>query len=158
MYPTRKIWDRTTTPDHPRIEHNVPCGGTLRECPICGEVRYCGREGQCLNDQQPTHWVRRQFDIEGLYGGGIWGWTRGEHWNGWACPRFEFSAALEVIVFNNEPPVGTARFDPETDTVIVHWQNDEEQRYEGEIIETAEGPKKVYAIGAWAWIWEEVNA
>ena len=56
----------------------MPCGGFLRPCPICHEVRYCGREGHCLDDQRPDHWVRQRFTIEDVYGKGIVGWTRGE--------------------------------------------------------------------------------
>ena len=53
VYPERKIWEAGNMTDQPsRIEHNVPCGGHLRQCDICGEVRYCGREGRCLDANQ----------------------------------------------------------------------------------------------------------
>jgi hypothetical protein len=157
VYPSRKIWEAGNTTDQPsRIEHNVPCGGHLRQCDICGELRYCGREGRCLDANQPSHYVRRRFNIDGIYGDGIIGWTRGDRWDGWQSPYFEKAEALQVLAYNNEPPVGKAWYDEETDAMFVHWENDgdEPQKFEVESIETPEGWKQVYAIGAGAWCWD----
>lgn len=150
-----------------KTRYNVRCDGHLYRCEICGAVRFCGREGCCLDRDQPSHWVQRRFNIEsdfegnGAYGTGLVGWTRGERWNGWQCPRFEKDAALAVIAFNNNAAArSTAWYDAEADAMVVQWEDDDEQRYEAEQIETSDGIKTVYAIGAGVWIWqaEEENA
>ncbi|HWI67883.1 MAG TPA: hypothetical protein VNS88_05855 [Nitrospiraceae bacterium] len=141
----------------PVITHDVPCGGTLRPCPVCKAVRFCGREGQCLDAAGAAHVVKRRFVIEDIdYGfpGGVPGWTRGETWNGWKCPRFEKAAALAILAQQAEFG-GREEYDAATDTMRI-WLDgcDAPDEYPGRVMETPEGPKTVYDIGAWAWCWD----
>lgn len=87
------------------------------------------------------------------------GWTTGEDWNGWATPHFEFKAAMKLaknsgLLYEK----GRNLFRPDPDH--PYWENaeiEEEDIWKGEDIETPEGPKHVYPIGAWYWVWDEVN-
>lgn len=148
-----------------RVEHlhDVRCGGRLRPCPICGRETFCGREGRCISvaAQNTDHWVRRRFNIEDYYGAGVVGWTHGETWNGWQTPHFERAEARALIEAQNAvTPHGVAAwFDDETDAVVIEFEGatDGQERYEGAVIETPEGPKHVYAVGAWAWCWDAME-
>lgn len=156
IYPERTTWTHGQT--EPVIEHNVPCGGRLRPCPVCKAVRFCGREGCCLDAAATMHVVRRRFCIDAEeYGmpGGVPGWTRGETWNGWQCPRFEKDAALAVLAKQAEFGEGRAEYDPATDTMRI-WLDgcDGADEYPGQQLQTPEGPRTVYALGAWSWCWD----
>jgi hypothetical protein len=155
----RETWKAGMDPKGPGIkELNVPCGGSLRTCDICGALRFCGREGNCLDAYQPNHVVRRLFSIESDfaeagYPNGLPGWTRGERWNGWACPRFEKTEALALIAYQNTFEQQRAWYDEATDTFFLSVEGDTDE-WKGEPLETPEGVITVYAIGAWAWIWD----
>jgi len=81
VYPERRTWYAGMKPDDPGVvTYNVPCGGHLHPCGICGEQTYCGREGRCLRDDAATHVVRRHFEIDAFQYGmpnGVPGYTRG---------------------------------------------------------------------------------
>jgi hypothetical protein len=111
-----------------------------------------------LDEDAVTHVVRRRFLIDTYdYGipGGVPGWTRGAHWNGWACPYFERDAALAILAKQDEGG-GKSQYDETTDTMLVWTEGDDEpRRYPAEVLQTPEGPKTVYAVGSWEWIWDE---
>lgn len=149
---------------HTETRHNVACDGSLSTCAICGARRYCGFEARCLDGDTPAHIVRRHFDIEEAYrdafGAPLAGWTRGERWNGWACPRFELAEARRIADWNNDA-AGDWRFtfDEATATFTLHdanYEGEEPERFEPFTLETTDGPRVVYAMGAWAWCWDEV--
>jgi hypothetical protein len=159
IYPERKTWYRGTPEDQPVVTHNVPCEGALYPCEICKAVRYCSREAMCLDGDKPEHVVRRRFCIdEETYGfdGGVPGWTRGERWNGWECPRFEKAEALAIIAAIKEQGAVVA-YDAEADVIRYRLEGaeDEDTEVPAFQMETAEGVKTVYALGAWSWIWSE---
>jgi hypothetical protein len=153
--------ERTTHWADGRIETktNVPCEGSLAPCPVCGARRWCGYEARCLDDQTPTHWVRQRFGIEDEtygYADGVPGWTRGERWNGWACPRFERTEAAAIVAYLADSGVSTAFFAADDS---IHLQmdggDDEVEIIPPTTIETADGPRVVYGLGAWSWIWSQ---
>lgn len=92
------------------------------------------------------------------------GYTAGEDWNGWACPRFTRVQADELIRQWNtgngehayyESGRDTFVFPPdyscsECDTPACYCEFDE---FPGFDI----GGITHYAIGAWGWVWEEVE-
>ena len=149
-----------------RIEtgRDVPCRGRLIACPVCGAARWCTSEAQCLDGATGAHTVRRHFDIDDIYrdalGAPLVGWTRGERWNGWACPRFELAEAHQIAAANNAV-AGEWRFtfDAATATFTLHdaTNPDDPEHFAPEPLETAEGLRTVYAIGAWAWCWDEIE-
>jgi hypothetical protein len=159
VYPSRTTYGRDYPPEG-FTEHNVPCGAMLRQCNVCKAVRYCGREGHCLDSQLVSHVVHTKFEIDGCdygYPGGLPGWTRGEHWNGWECPRFEKPEAMAIMAAQAEFG-GKGQYDEATDTFVLELEGyDEPDKYPGTDIETPEGVKHVYALGAWAWCWDEVE-
>lgn len=86
----------------------------------------------------------------------IEGWTDGTRWNGWATPRFEFSQAQRLVDEYNRHSPESAWYDPERDRFCFLLDGYEEPDcYEAAAIEVEGESIKVYAIGAWAWVWEE---
>lgn len=89
------------------------------------------------------------------------GWTAGERWNGWACPRFEKEEADKVMKdYNTDGQEPKAYYDEEKDTYFFPdvWGKDVEwDEYKGIVINTFEGPKTVYAIGAGFWVWDDLS-
>lgn len=86
------------------------------------------------------------------------GYTSGRLWNGWATPHFEFEEAKRVTEGFNE----TAEFPMQYDEVydqfyILDTETSELEKWEGVEIQTAEGFKHVYGIGAYSWVWDEAN-
>jgi len=158
IYPRRERWTAGMDPDQPGIvTTDVPCEGRLVECAICGAQRRCTYEARCLDADAETHVVQRLFSIND--GDVFQGWTRGETWNGWACPRFERDAALRIVASMNDELPDTMAYDDATMviTYIPDGDLDAKDEWLPELLETAEGPRFVYAIGAWAWVWDDVT-
>lgn len=85
------------------------------------------------------------------------GYTSGKLWNGWATPYFEKEEAIRVMEGNNE----TAQYPMQYDEVYDQFytldtEDGELETWKGEYIITDEGVKKLYGIGAYCWIWDEV--
>jgi len=137
---------------------NVPCRGHLRRCPICQQITYCGYEARCLNDADGEHYVQREFYIEDFLR--ATGWTQGERWNGWQCPRFEKAEALKVMAQFSAEDLNngdTLTYDEANDRFVLtqgDYPDEEPEYFDGVEIETAQGEKVVYAIGAWSWTWD----
>ena len=74
-------------------------------------------------------------------------WSFGETSNDWEVPHFEKSEADKVARLHN------CTYDAIKDAYCFE-QDGEVQEYEGFMIETCEGQKKVYAIGSDGWIWD----
>lgn len=77
-------------------------------------------------------------------------WTFDEVWNEWAVPHFEKGEADKVAKVHN------CKYFPQKDS-FVFVQGNEIEEFEGLNIQKMEGPKKVYAIGAGSWVWDEVE-
>ena len=88
------------------------------------------------------------------------GYTRGDLWNGFACPRFTKEEGLKIVQhFNTEDY--PARFNEEKDQFEFTM---DDYKDEGSLdvttpvnIEFEGNELKVYPIGAWGWIWDEVK-
>jgi hypothetical protein len=69
------------------------------------------------------------------------GYTFGEKWNGFECPYFEKDVADQIMKDMD------GRF--ENDTYKFEGSED----FEPQDIDTEDGKKKVWAIGAYSWTW-----
>lgn len=142
----------------PLIRHNVQCSGHLYRCPICGETAYCNVEGHCLKDDVPEHWVQRRFSLDNgdeEDEGGFVGWTRGENWNGWSCPRFEFDAAMALAALSQGHVGERLSYNADEDKFVLTQDGEANDIWTAEAITTPLGEKKVYGIGVGAWCWNE---
>lgn len=101
------------------------------------------------------------FYIDGLGEENIEGYTNGETWNGHACPYFTEENALKVLHLADT--VGGAEkthFDKEKEVMIIVQDStdpDLNETFESSIIEVDGEKITVYAIGAFSWIWTEVE-
>lgn len=83
------------------------------------------------------------------------GYTDGQHWNGWECPRFTKEIGLLVMEqFSYDEPL-KAYFDESKDAFIFPVEDSEPDVYEGVDITCDGDILHVYAIGAWGWVWDE---
>lgn len=90
--------------------------------------------------------------IDFLEGHEFEGYTRGEEWNGFACPYFTFEQARRVADAWHE--VGSnAVYDSDNDRFSFQMDNGEMDSFP--LLEI--DGMKVYAIGNGCWIWEEVG-
>ncbi len=87
------------------------------------------------------------------------GWTEGERYNTCAVPYFETTEALEILEMlkSLRPFFEDAEYDVEYDEFIFceDIEMKREGRFEGQELDTPDGPKKVYPIGSWCWPWIE---
>ncbi len=94
--------------------------------------------------------------IEGIYEG----YTNGDTWNGWACPSFEYSEAERVL--NASRINGFLwSYDNAKDKFIVWNKTEHPDKNAPEVFEAKEIDVeghliRVYPVGAYAWIWEEL--
>lgn len=75
------------------------------------------------------------------------GFTKGDDWNGWACPYFSFDEGMKIVEAS-EP--GKGRYDEPSDSFIFR-PDDDEETYPAVV----EDGQKLYPIGNRYWIWEE---
>lgn len=95
------------------------------------------------------------FTIEGVASAYI-GYTSGKLWNGWATPHFEIKEALEVMRDFNKNAEYLMEYNAGRDEFFVYDEGNEDfDRWKGESIQTNEGVKHLYGIGAYSWIWDE---
>ena len=91
----------------------------------------------------------------GLFGveGSFEGFTDGDRWNGWECPRFTLDEGLRFVDSWNAPVEdcgrGPARYDSEGDFFEFTIEG-EIDRFVSELIDGV----KLYPIGAYGWCWE----
>lgn len=99
---------------------------------------------------------KQEFVIEG-FDGVFEGYTNGERWNGWSCPRFPKEVADKVVDMFNRGVNCKAWYDEENDEYIFTQNHDniEDEKYDSQLIEIDGKEIKVYAIGAWGWVWED---
>lgn len=100
---------------------------------------------------------KTKFEIEN--GNQYEGYTKGEHWNGWECPRFTKEVGLQIVEEINTFD-SKAWFDESKDKFCFDLDNTGEDIYEfeGYNIKVGDGGTlHVYPIGAWCWIWDEVE-
>ena len=97
------------------------------------------------------------FTIDGFVPAYI-GYTSGRLWNGWATPYFEVAEALQVMADYNKDTGNPMWYDDVTDTFrIAETEYTDAETWKGENIQTEEGIKHLYGIGAYCWVWDAVN-
>lgn len=84
------------------------------------------------------------------------GYTDGTLWNGWECPWFTKEVADRIMQDLKCDDVET-EYDENTDSYIVRTIDDIEDVFDGEYVNTEDGTKFLYPIGAWCWIWDEAQ-
>lgn len=106
--------------------------------------------------------VKGKFEIDGA---GVWrGWHNPEvDWNGWACPCFVGVVAEDILQKICESNIWIhCDWDKQGD-VYRYWESDDTGDYldmlewTGEDVEVEGDMAHVYWIGAYAWIWNEVE-
>lgn len=81
------------------------------------------------------------------------GFTKGEEWNGWACPYFTFEQAQTLVQAYKE--VGKkAWYDEASDAFSFEVEGGEETDIDTFPAEEISG-RRVYSVGAFCWIWED---
>lgn len=78
------------------------------------------------------------------------GFTKGETWNGWACPLFNFEQSQKIVEAHNNQELLDAFYDEIRDVFVFEFP-DEPEEYFGEMIDG----EKFYDLGSGVWIWEE---
>lgn len=79
------------------------------------------------------------------------GFSKGEEWNGWACPYFAFEEGQKILRAHNSAG-RTAWFDEKADQFVFEINGEEEY-----FPAIHENDGKYYPIGNGSWIWEEKN-
>lgn len=78
-------------------------------------------------------------------------------WNGWATPSFEKYVA-DLIAHNFSTSNFKIKYDEKNDYYRITEKEDGKiilsEKIKGHIINTTEGQKKVYSLGAFDWTWE----
>ena len=86
------------------------------------------------------------------------GYTSGRLWNGWATPYFEKEEAIRVAEGFNETAEYLMQYDEVYDQFyVLDTETTELEKWKGEDIQTAEGIKHLYGIGAYSWVWDEAT-
>ena len=89
--------------------------------------------------------VKGVFSLDAMEGKDLPGYTFGDTWNGFAVPYFERPEANLIM----EGLGGTYK----DGKYLFDDGFGEYEEYEKQSIETVDGPKEVYAIGAYSWVW-----
>lgn len=87
-------------------------------------------------------------------------WSNGRRWNGWACPMFDHEVMLQLV---NEPDSGLVFNDVSATNTEAHvvcdfYDGMDIEVFKPETVETTEGPRLLWPIGAGFWIWDEVDS
>lgn len=88
------------------------------------------------------------------------GYTSGRLWNGWATPYFEKEEAIRVMHdYNSERDLSEHMYYDEKNDMFITWCGvlNEYEYWRGEDIQTTEGIKHLYGIGAYSWIWDNAT-
>jgi hypothetical protein len=97
------------------------------------------------------------FTIDGFVPAYI-GYTSGRLWNGWATPFFEKNEALRVMHDYNKDTGNPMQYDEATDSFrVAETEYTDEEVWTGKNINTDDGVKHLYGIGAYCWVWDAVN-
>ena len=94
-------------------------------------------------------------------GGPIYiGYTNGDRWNGWATPYFPLEEAQKIQAEFSQGDGLRMFYDCQADKFILQYEDDDNEPYiwEGEDIQTVDGIKHLYGIGAYSHIWDEVDS
>lgn len=81
------------------------------------------------------------------------GYTSGKLWNGWATPHFELAEAKRVAEGFNECAENPIFYNEQSKTFYTF----DGEIWKPETVQTADGIKYLYGIGAYSWTWDEVD-
>ena len=94
------------------------------------------------------------------------GYTSGALWNGWATPYFTKEVADEILKSNNQHYIDN-KMNKEGYYAVYNAEKDQYEFYdpdleepdvfEGEYCETVDGRLHLYGVGAYCWIWDEIE-
>ena len=94
------------------------------------------------------------------------GYTTGALWNGWATPYFTKEVADEIMKIQNESYVEYG-MDKEGYRAVYNAKKDQYEFYDPDLeepeifdmetCETVDGKLHLYGIGAYCWIWDEIE-
>ena len=98
------------------------------------------------------------FTIDGIADAYI-GYTKGDHWNGWACPYFEVNEAMLIMQqYNESDPDSVMLYSESSDTFMLYDRDNKElTEWKGGNHQTTDGIKHLYGIGAGYWIWDDMG-
>lgn len=86
------------------------------------------------------------------------GYTSGRTWNGWATPYFTLEEAQRLQADFNKGIDNPMLYDVNKDAFVLKYEDDDEPYiWEGEDIQTVDGIKHLYGIGAYSHIWDELG-
>ena len=83
------------------------------------------------------------------------GYTNGDRWNGWATPYFSLEEAQKIQVEFSRGTDHPMLYDVTKDEFRIQYDDDEPYIWKGEDIQTVDGIKHLYGIGAYSHIWDE---
>lgn len=88
------------------------------------------------------------------------GYTSGARWNGWATPYFTLEEAQKIQAEFSRGDGLRMFYDCQADKFILQYEDDDNEPYiwEGEDIQTVDGIKHLYGIGAYSHIWDELGS
>lgn len=86
------------------------------------------------------------------------GYTNGYLWNGWATPYFTLEEAQRLQADYNQNAEFPIFYDVTKDEFFYKPSADEEPYvWEGEDVQTPDGIKRLYGIGAYSHMWDELG-
>lgn len=86
------------------------------------------------------------------------GYTNGDLWNGWATPYFTLEEAQKIQAEFSRGTDSPMLYDVNKDEFRIRYDGDDEPYiWKGEDIETVDGIKHLYGIGAYSHIWDEFD-
>lgn len=86
------------------------------------------------------------------------GYTDGSRWNGWATPYFPLDEAQKVAQDFNQYAEHKMHYDHIYEQFYVWNEGIEDfDMWQGEDIQTEEGIKHLYGIGAYSWVWDTIS-
>ena len=96
-----------------------------------------------------------RFSIDTLGDRFFEGFSMDEEWNGWACPYFTFEQAQQLVNVYGEGGL-KAWYDEASDAFSFEIDGNSLEETDTFPMSVIDG-KKLYPIGAFCWIWEEVT-
>lgn len=90
------------------------------------------------------------FVIDGINDAFI-GFTKGETWNGFACPYFSYDEATRIMHQYKQFPMQSMVYIKSDDCFLCY-----DGRYHGYDYKTADRNQHLYPIGNSVWIWDQI--
>lgn len=102
--------------------------------------------------------MRKTVFTIGEYPKAYIGYTSGKRWNGWATPYFALDEAKRVAEGFNECAENPIFYNEESKTFYTFGTDSiSAEMWKEETVQTEEGIKHLYGIGAYSWVWDEAT-